>query len=203
MSSYYHLSSYDFAIWLNQEIWINGAEKEPRKYCLYEFADALTKFMKSHGYRMDIRWGTGRTVITNWLYRLSVRVKVGEQRQLRPSVIAGEIHHRCLPEDFDRFHCVVGSIEIMNFMEAWSLIEDFDTSLPLGQAVQSELEILLWSYLDLDESEQGAIVLEMLEQESSDSEDHHARRGRAVAARVDEYIQDAAEGYHGGVGYKV
>ena len=68
---------------------------------------------------------------------------------------------------------------------------------------QSELEILLWSYLDLDESEQGAIVLEMLEQESSDSEDHHARRGRAVAARVDEYIQDAAEGYHGGVGYKV
>jgi hypothetical protein len=87
-------------------------------------------------------------------------------------------------------------------MESWSLIEDFDTTLPLGQAVQSELEILLWSYLDLDESEQGMVVLEMLEQDSSDSEDP-IRRGRAVTARVDEYIQDAAEGYHGGVGYKV
>lgn len=197
MPTYYRLSSRDFDAWFNQEIWINHSAKDARKYAVYRFADELTSWMKKSGYTMDHRWNTGRTVVANWLYRLSVRIKVGHQACLRTRAIIGGIIHRNLVEDQDRFHSVIGSAGIQKFMSKWSLNEDFDTSMPLGQTIQNELEIFLWSYLDLDESAQGNIVLELIEQDHSDSE------GAPVARRVDEYIQDAAEGYHGGVGYKV
>ena len=197
MTAYYRLSSRDFDIWFNQTIWVNDCKKEARKYSVYDFAEELTRWMRAKGYKMDSRWDTGRTVVANWLYRLSIRVKVGAQAQLRCSAIVGAIHHRNFNEDLHRFHTVIGSTGIEEFMEQWSLIEDFDPTLPLGQTVRTELESLLWSYLDLDESEQGAIVLELMEQDHSDEE------GVPTARRVDDYIQDAAEGYHGGVGYKV
>jgi hypothetical protein len=197
MNAYYRLSSRDFDVWFNQTIWINDYKQEARKYSIYDFADELTRWMRKKGYKMDSRWDTGRTVVANWLYRLSIRVKVGAQPQLKCNAIIGSIIHRNYMEDLHRFNTVVGSTGIEEFMEMWSLNEEFSPELPLGQAVQNELESLLWSYLDLDESEQGAIVLELMEHDHSDEE------GVPTARRVDDYIQDAAEGYHGGAGYKV
>ena len=186
----YRLSVRDFDTWLNQEIWTNYSIKEPRKYILYDFADELTRWMRKKGYRMDHRWG--RTAVTNWIYRLSVRIKIG---QSQPRTIVDSVIHRNLPEDLYRFHTVIGSASIQDFMSEWSLCEEFTTELPLGRAIQTELESLLWSYLDLETSEQGDLVVSLLEQEDSD--------GEFTTRRVDEYIQDAAEGFHGGVGYKV
>ncbi len=176
---------------------MDHSTKEARKYTIYEFAEDLTHWMKKNGYTMDRRWYTGRTVVANWLYRLSIRVMVGKQPCLRTHAITGEIIHRNFIEDQHRFYNVIGSAGIQHFMSKWSLHEDFDTTMPLGQVIQNELESLLWSYLDLDESAQGNIVLELIENDHSDGE------GAPVTRRVDEYIQDAAEGYHGGVGYKV
>jgi hypothetical protein len=144
--------------------------------------------MKQNGYTMDSRWHDGRTVVANWLYRICVRTKVGAHKDLESSAIIGEIYHRNQTEDMARYYATIGSQGIEEFLEGWALVEDLDPETPMGQAVQTELEMLLWSYLDFDS-----------EEESSEETGDTLPRG----VKVDEYLQDAAEGYHGGRGSKV
>jgi hypothetical protein len=188
MTTYYRLSSSDFDVWMNQRIWIRNDAKEVRKHYIYEMAHQLTAWMKSYGYTMDSRWHNGRTVLANWLYRICVRTKVGAQKQLNSSNIIGEIYHSNQTEDMVRFNMTIGAQGIEEFLEDWKMVEDLDPECPMGQAVQSELEMLLWSYLDFD-----------CDEESGDEATEVTQRG----AKVDEYLQDAAEGFHGGKGSKV
>ena len=188
MTTYYRLSSRDFDVWMNQLIWVRDDAKEERKHYIYQLARQLTAWMKSYGYMMDSRWHDGRTVVANWLYRICVRTKFGAQKHLEPSAIVGEICHRNQTEDMVRFNMTIGAQGIEEFLESWKMVEDLDPECPMGQAVQSELEMLLWSYLDFDS-----------EEESADEATEVIQRG----AKVDEYLQDAAEGFHGGKGSKV
>ena len=65
---------------------------------------------------------------------------------------------------------------------------DFDYDTKNGRLLWDELQDMLWSYVDLEESTQGMQVVSWFDDSDSDSDGGNGK--------VDVYIQDSAAGWH-------
>ena len=65
---------------------------------------------------------------------------------------------------------------------------DFDYNTKNGRILWDELQDMLWSYVDLEESTQGMQVVSWFDDSDSDSDGGNGK--------VDVYIQDSAAGWH-------
>lgn len=182
----------DFQIWLSQPVYVNHVTQMPRRRILPVFVDELMDMLRAKGYIMCEEWRSGHLIVAQWLYRI---------HQNRDKLVYPRPYHRAWPEDYAEFQHVLDSEVIGEFMESWGLCEDFDPDTRLGQRVLHELQLLLYPYLDLEESRNGQIVADALSESDSESED--GRRARPAVRKVDNYIADAQEGYHGGNWSKV
>jgi len=97
------------------------------------------------------------------------------------------IKHRNLREDKNQFQDIITDDLITSFMARWKHIPDFNNDTKYGRLVWEELKDLLWAYVDLDESPQGRLVSSWFEASDSESED----------VKGDNYLHDAAAGFHG------
>ena len=191
----------DFQLWLSQKVWVSATEKATRRSYIPEFAEDITSFMKVKGYQMDSRWRRGHMAVARWLYAIHVNIVRGSVSSSR-GLSYPPIFHRDWVEDNDQFYHVIEFNDIQELLNRWHLNEDLDTESVVGQRTLYEFHQLLWTYIDLDSSNQGILVATRLEESDSESEGQMVQRGQAKR-RADTYIQDATEGYHGGGWAKV
>ena len=185
------MSSSDFQVWLDQEVWIEGDTKIPRRECIPAFADDLTEFMRINGYTMDLRWSNGHYIVAKWMYMIHVQEFV--TKKYDGKIYYGEVGHRNWQEDFLEYDYIMRFDTISNFMERWRLYEDFDPETRIGQRILHELQKLLYPFIDMDNSRNGRIF-----DDDSDNEQEDTHR-----QKDDIYLMDAREGFHGGHGSKV
>ena len=182
----------DFQLWLNQTVWVSNTEKVKRRVYIPSFAEDITAFMKKKGYQMDYRWKLGHMAVARWLYAVHVN-------SVRPakSIHYPQTIHRDWEEDKFQFYHIIGFDDLCDLLRRWQFNEDLDMESRVGNRTLQEFHRFLWGYIDLESSKQGDIVATRLEDSDSDSENGWPRR------RVDAYIQDSTEGYHGGAWAKV
>jgi hypothetical protein len=185
------MSSSDFQVWLDQEVWVQGDYKVPRRDYIPAFAEELTKSMKSWGYTMDPRWNGGDYIVAKWMYMIHLQEFV--TKQYNGMLKYAEPYHRDWPEDFLEYTFVMSYDRISSFMERWRFYEDFDPDTQCGQRILHELQYLLYPFIDMDNSKNG-----MLFDDYSDTEVDEVYKGRD-----DVYIAEAKQGLHGGRGSKV
>jgi len=183
----------DFNSWLNQYVWLSNDMVKRRDY-IPAFAESLVSFASKKGYAMDSRWNRGHLVVAKWLYAIH---KQEYTYNSQGYLSYPEIGHRAWQEDEYQFYHVISLEDIQSFMEGWDC-DDMCLETRVGNRVLNEIHSLLWTYIDLDISKQGDIVLARLEDSDSDN-DGWERRGQ----RIDQYLQDANDGYHGGRWAKV
>jgi len=180
----------NFDLWLNQPV-NSHMDDEPfvRRDYIPDFADSLTDFIKSKGYRFDTRWKLGHLVVAKWLYTIHIRHATLDTT----SFPYQEIHHRNTIEDIEHYNNIISDEELHSFLKAWGhTIDDLCIDTFIGVKIAEELKNLIWIYINLDISPQGIAVAEWLFQEDSDSE------GEIVHKKfTDQYHQDMADGYHG------
>ena len=180
-------------LWLNQYVWV-GNETIKRRDYIPDFAEALTAFAAKKGYTMDVRWKKGHLVVAKWLHSIHRQEYCYNSQG---NLVYPEVGHRSWQEDDYQFYHVLSREDVQQFMETWDC-EDMCLDTRVGNRVLNEIHSLLWTYVDLDTSKQGQVVLERLEDSDSDSDGWEWRK-----PRVDQYLQDANDGYHGGRWAKV
>ena len=181
----------DFNLWLDQWVWVSGNTTLQRRKYIPHFANELTVFMKRCGYTMDRRWNSGALAVAKWMYAVHLQEYVFKQGYVQnPKII-----HRNLEEDYSEYLHVMDFDKVSRFIEIWRLYEDFDKESPIGQKMLNEITEFLYCYIDIDMSEHGRNITELLYETDSD--------GEGGNRRDDVYITDSREGYHGGDGYKV
>lgn len=192
MLGYYSASKKDFEDWLNTPVWISGNQKAIRREYIPAFAESLTFWAYKKGYKMSGRWKKGHLVCAKWLYAICVR-EVGKNKRWDP-LYYREPCHRAYPEDRDQFDMTITSDAIADFLYSWRNNEDLSSESRIGQRVAIELEELLWTYVYINDSRQGFIVNNLLEnQAENDSDSEYDHKGNKY---VDQYLVDASEGWH-------
>jgi hypothetical protein len=167
----YRASITDYREWLHQKIWLNGNEEGYRKEYIPAFWQSLTNFMKKKGYMMDGRWLKGPTVVARWLYAIHVH-EIARKVSYQPLGYP-EILHRDWPEDRDTFDFHIDIQAIEEFMEGWRNVEDMDIETRHGFRTQSELQTLLYTYVDIENSSQGRRLAFKLMSDEEESEGSH------------------------------
>lgn len=183
---------------------MSATEKATRRSYIPEFAEDITSFMKAKGYQMDSRWRRGHMAVARWLYAIHVDAASASASSASSckGIFYPPILHRDWIEDNDQFYHSIELHNIQELLYRWRLNEDLDTESVVGQRTLYEFHQILWTYIDLESSKQGILVATRLEDSDSESEGQVIQRGQAKR-RTDTYIQDAAEGYHGGGWAKV
>lgn len=167
----YRVSKNDFHDWLHQRIWVSGNETAQRQTYIPALYDSLTHFMKKKGYVMDRRWNRGPRIVAKWLYAIHVH-EIARKQSYRPLGYP-EIEHRNWPEDKEVFDFHLDLEAIDEFMYSWRNNEDFDTSTRHGFRTQAELQTLLYTYADIDNSVQGRRLAAKFEVSESEDSDGH------------------------------
>jgi len=186
-----------FHDWLDQYVWVGNIMMKRREY-IPDFAEALADFASAKGYTMDSSWKKGHLVVAKWLHAIHCQEYLYES-QGKLAYPVKQKHAQL--EDEDQFYHVITLDDVNAFMSEWEMCGDMSSDTRTGNRVLNEIHSLLWAYVDLDNSKQGDIVLARLEDSESDSEGGWGRP--SGSGRVDQYIQDASEGYHGGRWAKV
>ena len=181
------LNKDDFNLWLDQEVWVRGDYTILRREYIPHFAEEVRQFMKDCGYTMDHRWKKGELILAKWMYRIHFQECVKGD-------YGGEIHyppafHRDWVEDHDEFLHIMSADRVSSFMERWRLYQDFDPDSRIGQRMIHEITSLLYIYIDMEASMAGRRIAELLEEGSESESDDKGR--------VDIYISDSRQGYHG------
>ena len=185
------MSSKDFQLWLNQSVWVNGVERETRRKYIPFCAKELTNFMRSRGYVMDTRWADGTAVLARWMYNIQHdELYWGDYNS---AVKYPEASHRDWPEDQREFQYIMDHDTISSFMDTWKLYEDFDQDTRIGQRMLHELQFILYPYIDMDNSYNGQVVAEALDDNDSDTDSWKSGRRNK---KMDVYLIDANEGFH-------
>ena len=172
------MPNWNFQLWLDQEFPISYEEVVDRRTSLTLFAHDLTYFMKIHGYTMDSRWNTGVFAVARWIYKIHCDT----------STRCPKILHRNYEEDRDQYLDTVTDSALADFLRLWNHMPDFDYDTKNGRLLWDELQDMLWSYVDLEESTQGMQVVSWFDDSDSDSDGGNGK--------VDVYIQDSAAGWH-------
>lgn len=181
----------DFQVWLDQELWVEGNDRVPRRNYIPIFASELTECMKQWGYTMDSRWNNGHYIVAKWMYMIHVQEFLTKDYNGR--IEYAEPYHRDWPEDFLEYTHIVSFDRISNFMESWRFYEDFDIDTRCGQRILNELQHLLYPFINMENSRNG-----MLFDDTSDTEHEEYSK-----TRDDVYVIEANQGMHGGRGSKV
>ncbi len=195
----YRPGSIDFEKWIRESVWLNGNTKMSRRECLDIFAEDCRKWIQHYGYKLSHSWGL--KAVANWMYSMSVVYKACSfPTPLRVRYPTPD--HRDWQEDFEYFHATVDTIEIGKFLDRWKYADDFHPDTRLGQHIQTELAHILYTYLNLEDSENGRKIAAFVETSSSESEGEHYKR-KSTRDQTDAYLQDTKEGFHGGGWSKV
>jgi len=198
--------SSNFNLWLSQPVWVNSLVTIPRRAMIPVFAEELMQFLRKKGYVMSHEWRAGHMVVARWLYIIQKDELV--RKHYDNKVAYPTPFHRNWPEDYDEFQYILDTETLRGFTDSWTHCEDFDPETRIGQRVINELQHLIYPYLDLDASRNGMRVASALADSDSDSDGGARRskarmRGSGSGSKVDNYIADAQEGYHGGNWSKV
>jgi len=194
----------NFNLWLDEPVWVSANEKSTRREYIPYFADCLTSFMKSNGYKMCAEWKKGHLVVARWMYVIHRDELI--YKQYDKKIRYPNPYHRDWEEDHAEFQHIMTHDTISSFIERWELYEDFDPDTRVGQRMLYEIQDLLYPYLDLVMSKNGMRVEDLLYDSDSDADSWKSGTKRLHprgAARVDVYMKEAQEGMHGGRGYKV
>lgn len=202
----YYPTSSDFQVWLDQLIWVTDNSKLTRREVYPGLAEEITGFLRSRGYVMDHSWGRGHRAFARWVYQLHCRFLSDDKER---TIHVPDVLHRNLPEDYDQFHHTISSDDVMDLMEHWRHVEDFDPESPLSQEILVELSDFLYRWLDLDASKQGKKIAKLFDESESDSDGGWPKKKKPGKRQgggkkpVDIYLVEATQGMHGGKGWKV
>ncbi len=199
----YKPSSTDFDKWIQEKVWINGNTKMSRREWLEILVEDTEQWIQNHGYKMNYMWNL--KAVATWLYAVQVIAKASSfPNSLR--VRYPDPEHRDWEEDYDYFHMFVTYSEISQFLSFWKYSDDLDPTTRWGQRAIHEFGQLLYTFLDLDISENGKKIAKFMESSSSDSDSEikPKKHGRIEKPETtDTYLQEMKEGSHGGSWSKV
>jgi hypothetical protein len=190
----YRPSTLDFDRWVNEYVWSNDNTRMKRYECISFFTEDVRKWIESYGYVLHNSFTM--KAVAHWLYAVAITGKASDF--LSPQRIRYPIpDHRDWQEDHDYFHFTVTQSEIDTFLLNWRFADDFLQDTRMGQKASLELANLLYTYVNLDASENGRKIAEWMEGNSSESDSEPAKRGSRKDPS-DIYLQEMNEGNHGG-----
>jgi hypothetical protein len=191
------LSKRDYSVWLQEPIWSNALEKQPREEVLMVFMKSLVYQLSKLGYPVSWKYRTTKS-LARLLY--AQHVKAYFCPSLYISMDPPE--HRNWLEDRVEFEYVTqGLTESM--IEAWKNVEGFDPDTTVGRMFWDVFEDFVYHCIDVDNSRHGAIVEQQLYGDRSDYSSDEGGRGRGGGGRRsfkranDIYYRELEQGFHG------